>query len=160
MKYVLATLVTLCALACSAEPAPPESASAPGPAEQWLSQVEAAHAQADRADREAARALLESARDKPIPGQVSGADRRRVLQDIQFRLALLALERADAALAVREAERGLALGQSDDEFSANLWIVRGRADAAQGRRHEAASAYAAALSIHERLLDRALKGKP
>jgi hypothetical protein len=158
-RKIALVLCVLCACASGASRDRPSAAHTPSA--QWLLQIEQAHAEADRAQATAsARAALERARDVQVPSQVSEADRRRVLQDVQFRLAVLALELPDGKAAVNEAERGLALGAGDDEFTANLWIAKGRGEAAQGKAKEAAVAYSAALAIHEHLLDRALQGKP
>lgn len=159
MNRKLIALLTVL-LGCAAQPGGDRPRSAPTPAAQWLARVEQAHAEADHAQAQAARSALEQARRAPVPAEVSAEDRRRVLQDVQFRLAVLALEVRDAALAESEAARGLALGQADDEFTANLWIAKGRAEAAQGEARDAATSYAAALTIHEHLLDRALQGQP
>jgi hypothetical protein len=154
-------LLALVLIGCARESASLERSVAPAPAQAWLDEVEQAHATADSAsDGQAARAALEAVRERPVPAALGADDRRRVLQDLSFRLGVLALERGDAAGAGDEAERGLALGQADDEFTANLLIVAGRAQAAQGRAGEAARSYGAALAIHERLLDRALQGEP
>jgi hypothetical protein len=160
MNRKIALLLTVL-LGCAAEPGADHAPSAPTPAAQWLAEIERAHARADHAQAQAAaRAALEQARAVPVPAEVSAEDRRRVLQDVQFRLAALALEMRDAALAEREAARGLSLGEADDEFTANLWIARGRAEAAQGEAQRAARSYGSALAIHEHLLDRALQGQP
>jgi hypothetical protein len=156
----LVALLALLLAACAAERSLPQ-ASAPSAAGAWLSEVERAHAAADAASEvQAARAELEAVRARPVPLDLDAEDRRRVLQDLSFRLGVLALDAGDSAAAASEAERGLALGRADDEFTANLWIVAGRARAAQGQTGEAAAAYAAALAIHEHLLDRALQGEP
>ena len=150
----------LLALAGCAQAPREEAARAPSAATLWLEGVAAAHAEADaRADEHAQRAL-EAARARPVPAGVSATDRRRVLQDLQFRLAVLALNADDPARAGAEAERGLALGRDDDTYTTNLLIVQGRAAGAQGAHASAAEAYAAALAIHERLLQRALEGAP
>jgi hypothetical protein len=130
------------------------------PGARWLDQVAAAHAVADGAVGHARRAALEGARALAVPGDLSPDDRRRVLQDLHFRLALAALETGDARTARADAAAGLALGPADDEFTANLWIADGRAAAALGEARAASASYGAALAIHERLLERALQGAP
>jgi hypothetical protein len=150
----------LLALVGCAQASREDAARAPSAAALWLEGVAEAHAEADaRAGAHAQRAL-EAARARPVPAGVSAADRRRVLQDLQFRLAVLALHADDPARASAEAERGLALGRDDDTYTTNLLIVQGRAVGALGQRASAAEAYAAALAIHERLLQRALEGTP
>lgn len=117
------------------------------------------HARADRlidlGDRAAARATLESILDTaPTSG---AADTRRVLlQDTHFRLARLALDAHDPALAARHADAGLALGGGDDLFVANLLVARGAAHEALGQAAEALAAYQRALRINEALLQHTL----
>ena len=160
MKHVAVALV-LVLVACSAQSAPQSATVAPTKAQAWLHEVARAHAAADRAQSTVeAREALARVRAQPVPGSVSGADQQRILKDVQFRLALLALREADAQTASQEADRGLNLGMIDDEFTANLWIVKGRAEAKLGHTQDATQAYASALQIHDRLLDQALKGKP
>jgi hypothetical protein len=162
MRFLV--LLALSLVACAAERASDVAAPlaiAPAAAREWLGAVERAHAAADAAsDARAARAELEAVRVLAVPAELGGDDRRRVLQDLSFRLGVLALDAGDSKGAGAEAERGLALGHADDEFTANLWILAGRARAAQGQTNEAAAAYAAALAIHEHLFDRALQGEP
>jgi hypothetical protein len=159
MKYL--ALLALLLVACAAHEQTASDVAAPSAARAWLGEVERAHAAADAAtDPNAARAALEALRARPVPAELGADDRRQVLQDLSFRLGVLALDAGDPGAAATEAERGLALGHADDEFSANLWIVAGRAQAALGQQSDAAASYAAALAIHEHLLDRALQGEP
>lgn len=136
--------------------------STPGGADDaWVTEIARVHAAMDRsADPRQAHALLQPALKEPVPPGIAGADRRRVLQDLYFRSALLSLELAEFTRAAQECELGLALGDAQDEFTANLWIARGRAEAKLGRAGEAAKAYARAMSIHEQLMNLALDGAP
>jgi len=144
-----------CALvgACAAQSAPRRANQT------WVLSIEAAHVAADReTDPRRARAELAAALAREAPSDVSASDRRRILQDLRFRVAVLSLQLGDNADAVRQSQQGLELGADADEFAANLWIVRGRAEAKLGRAGDAAAAYSRAMSIHERLMDDALRG--
>lgn len=153
-------LAALFVLAGCAQAAREDAARAPSAAAVWIEGMAQAHARADQQADQAAQRALEAARARPVPAQVAPEDQRRVLQDLQFRLAALALDAADPTRAELEAERGLALGRGDDTYTTNLLIAQGRAAAALGRHATAAEAYAEALRIHERLLSRALEGGP
>jgi hypothetical protein len=128
----------------------------------WIARVEQAHSQADaaaaRGDLESARATLRALSEQGLPSTVAAEDRRRVEQDIFFRRAALALQAGDAADAQRLATAGLALGSSDDAFSVNLWVVRGRAREKLGLTEPASEDYHRALRANETLLTQALRG--
>jgi hypothetical protein len=145
-------LVSMFALASCAQASREQAPDARTAAAVWLDGIALAHAQADQRGREDARQALELARARPVPPGVEADDARRVLQDLQFRLAALALQSEDPARAAAEAERGLSLGRAEDGFTANLLIAQARASAALGRHEAAASAYAAARALHARLV--------
>ena len=122
----------------------------------WMEGARADSAAAEAGDRDEAIAALERLVAREVPDDVAAEDARVVLQDAYARLAALYLEAGDAGAARREADRGLALGEVDDVFTANLLVARGRADEALGRDQEAARDYHRAIRVHEALLDRAL----
>jgi tetratricopeptide (TPR) repeat protein len=99
--------------------------------------------------------MLEIA-DGATPEDVLPLDARVLRQDACYRLAELALASGQPAEALARAERGLALGDELDVFSANLHIARGRALEGLARPVEAAAAYHRALVVHEALLAEAL----
>src|SRR5688500_14212558 len=114
----------------------------------WSVTAADGHTEADRlldqGDRAGAKRVLESILEgAPDRG---GTETRRVLvQDTRFRLARLALDAHDPALAARHADAGLALGGGADLFVANLLVARGAA-------HEALGQSAQALSVYQRAL--------
>ena len=126
----------------------------------WVSQAREAHREADQlvaaGNAEAARQALEVAVHTEPPPATADTVARIVRQDLFYRIASLEIEDGNAELALDSASRGLALGEENDVFSANLRIVRGQAHEALGHRHEAAADYHAALTISEALLDQAL----
>jgi hypothetical protein len=156
----LVRCLALCLLMACARAPREQVDHVPSPAAAWLNELAQAHARADASDSLQARRVLEDARARPVPSDVRPEDRRQLLQDLQFRLGSLALAANDPARTAVEAQRGLELGQREDTFTTNLLILQGRAAAAQARPEQAAAAYASALAIHERLLDRALEGNP
>jgi hypothetical protein len=127
----------------------------------WLGAAAAAHRSADealaRGDRPAARAALSAFAEAPRPPGVPPDDRRVVVQDVYFRLSVLALEEGDAAAGLTWADRGLLAGREADVFTANLHVARGKALEAQGDAVAAAVDYLAAQRINERLLERLLE---
>lgn len=155
----LALAWVLALVSCARAPRE-ELTRAPSAAAVWVEDVARAHAAADAQGGDAARKLLERARARAVPAAISAEDRRQLLQDLQFRLAILALDAGDPARASAESERGLALGQADDTYTTNLLIVQGRAAGVMGKHEAAVAAYASALAIHERLLQQALEGAP
>jgi tetratricopeptide (TPR) repeat protein len=118
----------------------------------------AADAALARGDRQEAVGALRRIVERAVPDDVAPEDGRVVQQDAYERWARIELERGDAASALALVDRGLALGERDDVFTANLLTLRGRAHEASGRDREAASDYHRALRIEEQLLDRVLGG--
>lgn len=129
----------------------------------WIRQAREVNEHADaalaRGDVQAARAALESLLNDPAPASVAARDRRVVLQDAAFRLAELALSAQEPKRAREWVERGLALGRSDDLFTANLLVAGGRARESLGDDHGAIEDYREALRINEALLEDALRAK-
>jgi tetratricopeptide (TPR) repeat protein len=125
----------------------------------WSVTVAERNAAADRlideGDGAGARAVLETIL-RTAPGEGAGGTRRVLLQDTYFRLARLALDAHDPALAARQAEAGLALGGEEDLFLANLLVVRGAAHEAAGETAQALAVYQRALRINEALLHHTL----
>lgn len=151
---ICAVLAVCVASACGAsEPAPEPTAL---DAETWLEEVERAHVTADSGSASQASAALRAVLATPVPPDVLVAHRRVVHQDLLFRLARVALEADRAADALAATDRGLALGQEPDVFTANLHLARGEALEALGRATEAASAYFEALEINRKLLHHVL----
>lgn len=96
--------------------------------------------------------------EREVPEGVAAEDRRVVHQDAYDRLAQLALAAGDLDEAERHVAAGLALGEREDLFTANLLTSRGRIHEARGHDREAAADYHLALRISEALLDRVLSG--
>ncbi len=80
-------------------------------------------------------------------------ERREPRRGEQARALLAAGSSTDASTMI---ERGLALGEHADVFTANLLTTRGRIHEARGDDHQAARDYHRALTIQETLLERAL----
>lgn len=161
MKRALLLSLWLVCAACANQSQPSAIEGARSSAGDYVRSIELAHQLADRAvEPNEARRLLERARDEAVPATLPAEDRRRVLSDLQFRLAVLALDTHEPARALQEAKRGLSHGLAVDVFTANLRIVEARAQEGLGARADAARAYADAMTIHERLLDDALRAKP
>lgn len=129
----------------------------------WIRRAREMNERADaalaRGDVQAARSGLESLLNDPVPASVAARDRRVVFQDAAFRLAELALSAQEPKRAREWVERGLALGRSDDLFTANLLVAGGRAREAAGDDHGAVEDYREALRINEALLEDALRAK-
>jgi predicted negative regulator of RcsB-dependent stress response len=119
----------------------------------------AAESARERGEVDQAIARLTTIVDSEVPTGVAEEDARVVRQDAYDRLARLVLERGDPARALTLSNRGLALGERDDVFTASLLTTRGRIHEAAGRDREAARDYHRALEINEALLDRALAGE-
>ena len=130
---------------------------ADGGARAW---IEASRAQSEAAaaadDVAQARAALEALLALEVPSTVAEDDARVIRQDAHERLGRLWLAQGDGARALAEVQRGLVLGEADDIFTANLWVLRGRVREARGEDSEAAADYHRALLIHEHLLSLAL----
>ena len=114
----------------------------------WMRDVRGWSAEAEAAD----------ARGDGVAAIDAREDARVVIQDASARLAERLLERGDPDRAMRVVERGLALGEREDLFTANLLAAKGLVLEARGDDREAARAYHRALTIHEALLERALGG--
>jgi tetratricopeptide (TPR) repeat protein len=129
-----------------------------GGAPSWVEAARTANGLADaallRGDAGAALTALDAFADAPVPKTVARSDRRRVLQDVLYRLSELETL-LDARRAVAYADRGLALGEHEDVFTANLWVAKGDALEQLGDDSGAARAFARALRINEGLLDAA-----
>ena len=152
----------------------PQASQANADARAWLTAARRAHALADealtgqgpepetKADEsfEEAQAALESLAAEEAPPAIGEAEARAVQKDLYYRLAELALARDDAEMARAWADRGLRLGETEDLFTANLRIVRGRAEEALGDDRTAAADYHRALEINDALLRRVLDGDP
>jgi hypothetical protein len=98
---------------------------------------------------EAARALAAIVETAPAATSGALADTRRILlQDAYFRLCRLALEAGQAIVSSVQTHQALALGDTDDLFTANLLLVRA---AASDRTGEAAQAQADRDRLRARL---------
>ena len=132
----------------------------PDEAGRWIEEAHAsseAAAAAERAgDLEAEQAALEQIVASEPPSGVAPDDARIVRQDAYERLAHVFERRGDAQSALRQIELGLDLGESQDIFTANLLVRRGRILEMRGLDLDAAGAYHEALMIHEALLEAAL----
>ena len=106
-----------------------------------------------------ARAHLEAIWQEQAAGSLAEADRRVILQDVAYRLADLESAAGEHGQALLRCDAGLALGQHDDLFTANLLVERGRALEDLGRDAEAVKSYAQAMHINEQLLDGALAAR-
>ena len=112
----------------------------------------------ERGEHELAIERLRAIAEREVPSSVAEEDARVIRQDAYDRWARVRMGRGDVDEARRIVERGLALGEREDLFTANLLTTRGRVAEAQGRDREAARDYHRALVIEEALLDRALGG--
>lgn len=129
-------------------------ACADAPAGAWVESIAQANADADAAlaKRNPAVAIRVLTRALAADAHgVASADLRVVHADLYFRLAELELERGYPATARTRADQGLALGTPDDLYTANLFIVRGRANEALDPA-AAIDDYHRALVINEALL--------
>ncbi len=126
----------------------------------WIRQAHQANLDADRAirrgDTESARKALVASLEQPVPDTVNPHDSRMVKQDMCFRLSLVEMEENRHEQALEWARHGLALGQRQDLFTANLYVAMGSAQEALGQEVQAAEAYHQALKINETLLNQAL----
>lgn len=137
--------------------------SGDGGAAAWVGAAAADSRAADeamaRGDVASAKTHLEAIVARSAPPSVAGDDARVLAQDAYYRLAQLAMREGDPAAAQRLAGRGLELGAREDVFSANLYIVRGRAKEASDQAVEATADYHEALKINDALLRRTLGGE-
>lgn len=144
-----ALLLVLCGLACSRAPVP----APPSLADQ--------HARVDE--------LLQLGRLPEAEGQLdsmwqtllhsqglSARIRGQALQDVAFRLGKVMLDERKPAEALEVCTRGLALGEHDDLFTANLLILRGNVQQELGKSLAAAEDFHQALVINEKLLQKVL----
>lgn len=132
------------------------SACADGQAGPWVAAVERANADADKAIAKRNLPVAIQALTQAVgldPSGVASADLRAVRADLFFRIAELELARGYPATARTRADQGLALGTPDDVYTANLYIVRGRANEALNVKRAAIDDYHRALVINEALLD-------
>lgn len=113
----------------------------------------------ERGEHERAIERLRAIAEREVPASVAEEDARVIRQDAYDRWARVLLGRGDVDAASGVVERGLALGEREDLFTANLLTTRGRIHEAGGRDREAARDYHRALMIEEALLDRALGGR-
>ena len=149
-------LVLAVCVASACGPSEPAAEPPVRDAEAWLEAVERAHVTADTEPASQASAALSMALATPVPRDVLAMHRRVVHQDLLFRLARAELDGGRPADALAATERGLALGQQPDVFTANLQLARGEALEALGRAAEAASAYFEALEINRKILHHVL----
>jgi predicted negative regulator of RcsB-dependent stress response len=134
-------------------------------AEDWVTEAESAHHIADerlgQGDVDGARNALRAATEREVPKTANAEDARVVRQDLYYRLAALELTQDRPDQALRWASIGLDLGEGTDVFTANLYIVRGKALERRGDASGASRDYHDALLITEALLDKSLgKGNP
>lgn len=148
MKAVF--LVALCALACSREPAPAPLLLSDEHAR--VDEMLRAGSLAD-AERELERMWHMHRRPQGREPTYYG---RQVLQDIAFRLGQVMLDEKKTGEAMEACARGLALGERDDLFTANLLILRGHVLQELGKPVPAAEDFHKALVINEKLLGRVL----
>ena len=126
----------------------------------WLDEVSRANEMADQAIAEGqldtARNALRNIVDRSIPSGIAPEDGRVVIQDLCYRLGEIELMDSQPSRAIEWVERGLALGAANDVFTANLFVVRGRAHEALDDDQSAISDYYRALEITETLLRQSL----
>lgn len=126
----------------------------------WLDEVSRANQMADQAiavgELETARTALRNIVDRPIPSGIAPEDGRVVIQDLYYRLGEIELLDSQPSRAIEWVELGLALGAANDVFTANLFVVRGRAYEALNDDQNAIGDYYRALEITESLLHRSL----
>jgi tetratricopeptide (TPR) repeat protein len=137
------------------------SACTPSP-ESYVGASAEDSAAADRAieagDRAAAIERLRAIVEREVPSSLAEEDARVIRQDAYDRWARVALDAGELDEAEAAVGRGLALGERDDVFTANLLTTRGRIHEARERDREAARDYHRALVIQEALLEQALGG--
>jgi predicted negative regulator of RcsB-dependent stress response len=130
----------------------------------WVEATEADSQAADAAfeagELEVAAQRLEAIAARPAPSSVAADDARVVRQDAYERLARVQLELEELDAAQASVDRGIALGDADDVFVANLYTTRGRIHERAGRDREAAADYHRAITILEAALGRALGDEP
>src|SRR5262249_21233574 len=127
----------------------------------WLVETVARSRAADQAiaagDLAGGRNALERVTQTAPPESIAAPDREAVLQDTYYRLARIELRSHDPKKAGEWALRGLALGDRETLFAANLHIVRGEALEQQSDARGAAREYERAQRIDETLLHQEIK---
>jgi predicted negative regulator of RcsB-dependent stress response len=147
MKVVV-LLLALCSLACSRKPMLPRSLAdqhARVDALLQMGYLAGAERQLDRMWR----TLRWNRADSTRFG-------RQALQDVAFRLGQVMLEEKKPGEALDACTRGLALGEQDDLFTANLLILRGNILQELGKPLPAAEDFHRALVINQELLHKVL----
>lgn len=141
-------LLALCALTCSRTPTPRSLSDEHARVDEFLQAgyLAGAERQLDRMWR----------MYRPNPGKPKRYQ-RQVLQDIAFRLGQVMIDEKKPGEALEACTRGLALGEEDDLFTANLLILRGHVRQELGKPVSAAEDFHKALVINERLLHKVLK---
>ena len=134
---------------------------APDPAAaRWIQAAARAHGDADgltdRGELEAARSSLAALVLAPVPAGIAAEDRRAVIMDACYRLTELDVRLGRPSDARAWAERGLAAGERQDLFTANLLVALGHAWEAGGEAPRATASYHRALLINEALMHEAL----
>ena len=81
---------------------------------------------------------------------------RNARQDLFCRLADTSLALGEPMRALEWVSQGLELKGPPNVFVAELFVLRGRAKSALGKREEAAESYLDALDVHDQLLERSL----
>lgn len=144
LPLLILGLMLLAQTACSAEA-------------DWLREGRDAHAAKDWA-------ALATWVAGPAPGGIPEDTSRKLRQDGYFRLAAHALDDGRPAQALAYADAGLALAplrpEEQSDFTANLYVAKGRALEALGHSVDASSAFLEAIRINESLMERELsRGK-
>jgi hypothetical protein len=121
----------------------------------WLGGNLSVHGQVDAAlrskDYGAASELLSNAL-AAAPAGVAADDLRRIRQDLYFRSSQISFMTHDYVRTLQLADAGLALGDAEDLFAANLWMARVTALVALKRANDAAASYGHAHELNQRLL--------
>lgn len=158
MKVVVAALGLLMQLAGCASA--PESEPSVALVSDFPTRLQRAHRTADELPAAQAEPVLLEVLQQPPPADWQAADRRWVVQDVRFRLAVLALQTDRPQVALEHVEQGLKAGEGEDLATANLWIARGQAHEVLKSAAQASEAYAQAQRIHSVLLENTLKESP
>jgi hypothetical protein len=138
---------------------PPDNSAVP-PDRRWLVVARDNHGKVDALlDQgqavDAARLVAEIVERAPPPDPPAAKATRRILiQDAYFRIALMALEAGHTLVAGLQAEQGVAQGEAEDLFTANLLIVRAVAHDRLGEEQLASAARQRAARINQTLAER------
>jgi predicted negative regulator of RcsB-dependent stress response len=143
----VALLLVLFAAACSRAPEPRSLADEHARVDKLLQVGELARA--ERALDGMWRRLRQAHAESTAFGQQS-------LQDVAFRLGQVMLDEKKPGEALDVCTRGLALGEHEDLFTANLLILRGNIQQELGKPSAAAEDFHQALVINEKLLHKVL----